>query len=266
MTVRIVTGLVLAPIAVCAAWFGPDSFAVVLLEIATILAAWEFFSMSRFKDQTTLVAIATVWTALAPMLARFAPEYLIPYACLTPMLALMIWLLRPERIASSFEEAAQFSLGCAYVGLLLAFVVRIATLPGWGGSALLILFAVVWMGDTMAYFGGKSMGRHKLYPQMSPKKTVEGSITGLAGSVGGALLVDALVGSPLSTSWLIAVGILGGVAEQTGDLLESMLKRSAGVKDSGSILPGHGGMLDRIDGLILAAPVVYYLLEAGAKN
>jgi phosphatidate cytidylyltransferase len=146
----------------------------------------------------------------------------------------------------------------------MATVVMLAMLPG-GNSGLLLLFAVVWLGDTAAYFGGKSLGRRKLYARVSPKKTLEGSFFGLLGSVLGAFLVDAVWGTPLSWYWLVVAGVAGGVAEQAGDLCESLLKRSAGIKDSGSILPGHGGMLDRIDGLLFGAPVIYgiYLVALG---
>jgi phosphatidate cytidylyltransferase len=148
-------------------------------------------------------------------------------------------------------------MGVLYVGGLMSSAAALTVIPGRGTAALLTLFVVVWMGDTLAYFGGKALGRHKLYPAVSPKKTLEGSVAGLAGSVGGALLVDALVPTGLSPLSLVLLGLAGGAIEQAGDLSESVLKRCVGIKDSGNLLPGHGGMLDRIDGLLFAAPVVW---------
>ena len=118
---------------------------------------------------------------------------------------------------------------------------------------------IVWMCDIAAYFGGKAMGKHKLFERISPKKTWEGTVSGAIGGLGMAVLFEFVW--PLSWSW-IGAGILIVVIAQMGDLVESMLKRSLDIKDSGTILPGHGGILDRFDGLFLALPVlvIYYIL------
>jgi phosphatidate cytidylyltransferase len=128
-------------------------------------------------------------------------------------------------------------------------------------QAILLLFAIIWVGDSAAYYGGRAMGRHLLAPRVSPKKTVEGAVAGLLGSV----IVGVIGGKwALDQEWtrLIVLSGLTAVAGQVGDLAESVLKRSAGVKDSSSILPGHGGILDRLDSLFFAAPVFYWLLNA----
>jgi phosphatidate cytidylyltransferase len=115
---------------------------------------------------------------------------------------------------------------------------------------------ITWVGDTAAYFVGRAIGKHALAPKLSPKKTWEGTIASMAGALllGGWLSTRINVPTPL----VLGLAAAGNIAGQMGDLLESAFKRSAGVKDSGSILPGHGGMLDRIDALILAIPVVWY--------
>jgi len=139
--------------------------------------------------------------------------------------------------------------------------------PGWAGTGLVLLpIIATWLGDTTAYFGGRAMGRRKLLPSVSPAKTVEGAVCGLVGAVGGALLVVGLLfplmggGEPLG---LVAAGFLGlviGAVAQVGDLAESALKREAGIKDSGSILPGHGGVLDRFDAILFTLPLTWLLL------
>ena len=257
MLTRIVTGVVLAPIVIAAAWFSPGVAGVGLAIAATAIAAYEYLSMWSVKEVKPAFWFFLAWTVLAPVLARIDPTYLYPYLLATPAMSLGAFLLAPSRIPKAFAESAVTAMGALYVGLLMSAVVLLATVDGWGGSGLLTLFAVVWLGDSAAYFGGKSLGRHKLHARVSPKKTMEGSIFGLLGSVGGAFLIHALFSTPLSPLQLVLVGVLGGVAEQAGDLCESVLKRSVGVKDSGNILPGHGGMLDRIDGLLFAAPIVY---------
>jgi phosphatidate cytidylyltransferase len=153
----------------------------------------------------------------------------------------------------------------AYVALLFSYMVMLADLRPDGRQGLLLLFLVVWLGDTGAYFAGRALGRHKLYPAVSPKKTVEGAVGGLAGSVAGAFIARLWLLPAMTPAECVVLGAAGAFLEQVGDLCESLLKRSAGVKDSGSVLPGHGGMLDRVDGVLFAAPLIYgYLYLKGA--
>jgi phosphatidate cytidylyltransferase len=114
---------------------------------------------------------------------------------------------------------------------------------------------VVWLGDSGAYFVGRFIGKRKLAPILSPNKTIEGAIGGVIASVVGIFIAQHLMGIPGSVEILIAFALVGGIVEQAGDLFESLLKRIAGVKDSGNVFPGHGGMLDRIDGLLFAFPL-----------
>jgi phosphatidate cytidylyltransferase len=138
----------------------------------------------------------------------------------------------------------------------LTFAVRLHGLGGLGPRLLLFALVIIWASDTVAYFVGRAIGKHPFAPDLSPKKTWEGAIAGLLGS----LLVAVIFAKwlPATLPQLLLMAGIGNVAGQIGDLLESAYKRSAGVKDSGGLLPGHGGMLDRIDALILAIPVVWY--------
>jgi len=141
------------------------------------------------------------------------------------------------------------------------------TLFGWAGTGLLLLVMIsTWFGDTTAYFGGRAIGGRKLLPSVSPAKTVSGSLSGLAGSVFMAVGVAAVLlprfggGESLSLPAAALFGLLLGMAAQIGDLAESLLKREAGVKDSGALLPGHGGVLDRFDAVFFTLPLAWYLL------
>lgn len=138
-------------------------------------------------------------------------------------------------------------------------------LMGDGSPYVMFLLAVVWSGDTGAYFGGLKFGRHKLAPTISPKKTWEGAIFGLLASALGGFLIHkfySITSKPLGHDLtVLAASLAGGILGQMGDLFESLFKRFAGVKDSGSIFPGHGGFLDRVDGLLFAAPVIWFIFH-----
>jgi phosphatidate cytidylyltransferase len=164
-------------------------------------------------------------------------------------------------------------LGTAYAALPLAFAIFLrefapgGVVPGrWEGAYLLMFpLVVTWMGDTSAYFTGKHLGRRKLLPSVSPKKTMAGGVGGLVGAVAGSVLFTALFLNAageltLPLGWAAVVGLLVGIVAQVGDLTESVLKREAGVKDSGSILPGHGGVLDRFDAVFFTVPLTYAVL------
>ncbi len=155
------------------------------------------------------------------------------------------------------------------VGMLTAIVysvfpwISIEALYQMGGDARYIFFlcAIVWAGDTGAYFSGRSLGKHKLAPRMSPNKTWEGAVGGIIASIVGAAIVKSIYGeSFLSWTTIVPAAIFGGIFGQLGDLTESTFKRFAEVKDSGKIFPGHGGFLDRVDGLLFAAPVIWFIL------
>jgi len=159
--------------------------------------------------------------------------------------------------------------GCLILGFLLS--VSYGALPwlaiwdlylmGEHARYLIFLLAVVWSGDTGGYFGGRYFGKHKLAPRMSPKKTWEGAVFGIIASLAGGMGVNALYSGALAPwSVVFVASFFGGAFGQLGDLVESLIKRFCGVKDSGVIVPGHGGFLDRADGLIFAAPIVWFIL------
>jgi phosphatidate cytidylyltransferase len=148
------------------------------------------------------------------------------------------------------------AIGFFYVGLLPLSVLKLLELPR-GELWFTLLITIVFSGDTLAYFGGKFFGKNKLSPSLSPQKTIEGGITGLFGSCLVSVILGHYFFSQDSSLFFALLGLIAGVFAQTGDLFESLLKRIAKVKDSGKIMPGHGGVLDRVDGVLFAAPIVY---------
>ena len=169
----------------------------------------------------------------------------------------LIALFRLQEIRQAAAEAALVLMGFLYVPLLLSHLVLIRMLPH-GVSWLFLIMVIVMTGDSAAYYVGSSLGKTKIYPAVSPKKSVEGSLGGLAGSVVGAFIAKAVFFPELSPFDCVATALLLGVLGQLGDLFESLIKRSCGVKDSGVIFPGHGGILDRLDSILFAGPAAYY--------
>ena len=172
-------------------------------------------------------------------------------------------------LASPYRSWSATLGGIAWVGGGLAGLRALASSHPANGvldphPIILMLLLPVWAGDTFAYFGGRAFGRRPLIPKVSPKKTVEGAACGLIGALLLSVAVGAWFGIPLGRA--LTVGLAVGGLGPAGDFLESLLKRRAGVKDSGTLLPGHGGLLDRLDSLLLAAPVATLILSIGEKN
>ena len=138
---------------------------------------------------------------------------------------------------------------------------HLATLDYWGAFTVIGILASIWMCDTAAYFGGRAMGKHKLFPRVSPKKTWEGALWGLAAAIATMLAVKVLFLAYLATVHAVVIGGCIGTIGQLGDLVESLLKRDAGKKDSSTLLPGHGGVFDRFDSLIFVSPVLFLYLD-----
>jgi phosphatidate cytidylyltransferase len=174
--------------------------------------------------------------------------------------AMVAGLTRPDPIEGASARIGWLIAGPLYLGALLG-VIGLLFLRERGGYWVLLAMLVTWLGDSAAYFVGRSIGRHKLYPIVSPNKSVEGAIAGLFGSMAGALLARFLFLPSLPLTSGLAVAAFAGALGQMGDLSESLIKRSCGVKDSGRIVPGHGGILDRIDALLFAGPVIWLYAE-----
>jgi len=256
---RVITAAVLIPLVLLLLLKG--SFLLVVLAAALVaeLAAWEYLSIADIQGSRRtllLIAIAVLFAA-----TWSSPSLITPVIGLCSLVLLIVCSFRSP-LDRVLPEAAFSVFGLLYCGLTLVTLPLIWVQQD-GPSLLVFLFCVVWIGDTAALYVGRSFGRHKLAPQISPNKTWEGTAASLAGSllIAAGLVALARLGTlhfnaPL-TQWLLLAAVLNLFA-QVGDLVESAIKRGAGVKDSGVMLPGHGGILDRIDALLLAAPALWY--------
>jgi phosphatidate cytidylyltransferase len=267
---RVLTAIVLIPVVFLLVFLGPrwQWLFTTATALVAALAAWEYLGLAQQKGANP-PRIAVVVAILALFAGNFQwPDELsliIGLLCL----GLLVYCTFRSTTSQALADAASSVFCLIYVGLTLLALPDLRAQTD-GPSLVVFLLCVVWAGDIAALYIGRPFGRHKLAPSLSPNKTWEGSIASIAGSL---LVAAALLGisnylarfNSVALSyadevwwyWLL-LAVLVNIAAQVGDLAESALKRSAGVKDSGNLLPGHGGILDRIDALLLAAPALWY--------
>ncbi len=274
--VRVATAAMLVPVTVAAVWYGPLWLVALLVALVTLAGVEEFLALGAqqglgsyrwWTDFCALAVVAAQWNAAAGgrwtggsarrwLVSGDGPPAMgVELALLAFVLGIAAMVVLGHRALKDVLPSVGTS-GAALLLIALPFshMVRLHGLDD-GRIWLLFTLALVWLGDTLAYFIGRRVGRLPLAPQISPKKTWEGA----AANVVGALLAAAVFSMWLDVGvmHLFTIALLASVAGQFGDLLESAYKRGAGVKESGALLPGHGGLLDRVDALIFAAPVVW---------
>lgn len=269
---RIVTALILIPLVFALVFLGQREQWLFTLAVALVamLAAWEFLAMAE-KAGANPPRIAV----LVAILALFAGNFAWPdqTAAILGMLSLGLLVYctfsRPVEQMMADTSASVFCL--LYLGFTLIALPALRAQTN-GASLVVFLLCAVWAGDTSALYVGRAWGRHKMAPSLSPNKTWEGTLGSVAGSLlatcgllGLAHLLavqwdSAVLSYPEDVWYWLGLAVVVNIGAQVGDLIESALKRSAGVKDSGSLLPGHGGVLDRVDALLVAAPVLWYAL------
>lgn len=263
---RVAVAAVGIPLALVLAYLGDTWLAGFLAAMASI-GAWEFARMHRARGVKASPVLAG-FMAGAIVVAAAAAE-MSDFIVVVTLLGLLVGSVVLARAPAESEpgQAIVITLfGAAYTGLLLSFAVWLRELAGGAqdATAVAVLFlpvGVTWLGDTAAYFGGRSFGRRRLAPAISPNKTWEGAIAGLVATALGAWayaeLTRGLVAWTAGVGTLLAFGGVVSVAGQVGDLFESRFKRDCGVKDSSSLIPGHGGVLDRMDSLLFVFPVAF---------
>ena len=251
MKTRILAALVGIPLVLAAVvGAGPKLFGALVLALA-LLALHEYLSICRVEP---LIAGGVLLAAVPVLVA--VPVGAAPAVGAGALLALaLLALWRVGEPARRMQGLAEGVLGLAYIGYAMACLWLLRMETPRGSAWLILILASTWAGDSAAYFVGSRFGKRRLAPALSPNKTWAGAIGGLAGSVAGGLLAlplfDGAVPAALAASASLAVGVTG----QLGDLFESLWKRAKGVKDSGRLIPGHGGILDRIDSLLMGIPV-----------
>jgi len=277
---RVATAALLIPFAVGLALWSSTAVLALALALVVMIALLEYFSLGdaighrAYRYWTVTCAWMLIY---AQWSAAIAPDCGLPrgltihggpyslfeifptvqgvlFLFVLGVAVLTLWTKRP--LVEALPAAGISASGLLLIAFPLSYALRLHGLRVQGRPLLLFALVITWVGDSAAYFVGRSIGKHALAPRLSPKKTWEGTVASILGSLIVALIFGRFMTVPLVH--LLGMAAVGNVAGQVGDLLESAYKRSSGIKDSGSLLPGHGGVLDRIDALILAIPVVWY--------
>ncbi|HZM89275.1 MAG TPA: phosphatidate cytidylyltransferase [Blastocatellia bacterium] len=265
---RILTAVVALPILLYTVWSQSPYFFVGLTTIAIVLALAEFCGLAAkvgCKPQ-----IGAAYAAALVVVASFVFEE--PALAVAVLAGLSIWSLaaavfKPGDLKTSLVSVSATVFGVVYVALLASCLVGVrmiadtaprAPVPHLAAKLLTTFFAIVMMTDTGAFYTGRMLGRHKLAPRVSPGKTIEGAIGGFLTAIAAGVLCKLTFFPEIPIAHVLVLGAALGAIGQIGDLAESLLKRGSNVKDSGNLLPGHGGMLDRIDSLLFCAPLLYF--------
>lgn len=273
---RVLTALLIAPAAIAAVLLLPTPWMVALTAIAFLVALWEWLRLAGIDDSLSrgllllanlLMMAALVWASPGDGGGALVLFKLASVVGVVWWLLAMLWLRHPEFGANQGPHACVLKLAAASLAIVpawcaLALIHASDGVPSalpfvpQGHVWLLLALMIVWAADTGAYFTGRKFGKRKLAPVVSPNKTVEGMAGGLVAGVLVAVLLAPVAGASLAELPLVAlVALLTAIFSVFGDLFESLLKRQAGVKDSGTLLPGHGGILDRVDSVLAALPV-----------
>lgn len=263
---RILTALVALPILLFTVWSPIPYFFVGLAAIAALLGLAEFYKLaSRIGGTPSHVpGFAAALLVLASFVLN-RPEYCVPVIAALTITSLGAGLLHTDQMEKALISGSATVLGVLYVALLAGFLIGVRMLSdvetgiGHVAPKLITTFlAMVMLTDTGAYYTGRTLGKHKLSPKVSPGKTIEGAIGGLIAGILAGPLCRAIFFPEIPLIHSVILGAAVSVTGQIGDLVESMLKRGSQVKDSSNLLPGHGGMLDRLDSILFAAPLIYY--------
>jgi phosphatidate cytidylyltransferase len=270
---RILTALVLIPLVLVLVFLGKPWMVTLATAALAALAAWEYLGLTEqngAKPPRIAVLVAIVALFAGKLLTdyfSYPDETAAIFGILS--LSLLVYCVFRSPTARVLSDAAVSIFCLFYVGFTLLALPALREQAN-GPSLVTFLLCVVWAGDIVAMYVGRALGRHKMAPQLSPNKTWEGAVGSVVGSLlaaGGLLWLtewtavrfnSAKLSFPEEVWYWLVLAVVINVAAQVGDLAESALKRSVGVKDSGTLLPGHGGVLDRIDALLLAAPVLWY--------
>jgi phosphatidate cytidylyltransferase len=262
---RVIVSIFAIPLIVLASYFGSYYFFVFTLAIG-LISYYEFSGMVKKN-----IANVNLWFGLLAVCVIITNQFyhvvdLIPLLFVVILLLLMIELFRNK--GSVVNNLGATVLGIIYIGLFSSALIAIREfypnvneLYPRGGFVIISMLAAIWVCDSAAFFGGTAFGKHKLFPRISPNKSWEGALLGFLFAILTMLLAKLIVLDFLSWTNVIVLGIIIGIIGQLGDLVESSIKRDAGIKDSSSIIPGHGGIFDRFDSLLFSAPAIWLYLK-----
>tara|TARA_B100000959_G_scaffold193174_1_gene201982 strand:+ start:525 stop:1322 length:798 start_codon:yes stop_codon:yes gene_type:complete len=256
---RIISAIVFLPAFFLIIQYGSPAVFFVFLSAILLAALFEFYTLLIQNNQKCMIYSGMILGWFIALSFFINLNQLILYSIVILVMGLFfVKLFSKQPINYVAEEISNTIFGVMYVAFLLSYIIFIRKEEA-GRELIFMLFLIIWLGDTLAYYIGTLAGKHLLAPSISPKKSIEGAIAGLLGSVGGALLAHYWFYPAISIANCTILALVTGIAGQMGDLCESLIKRNLNVKDSGFLVPGHGGLLDRLDSILFSAPVFYYI-------
>ncbi len=258
---RAISAIILAPLIILLVWWGGYPYSATIV-IATSLMLIEFWGLSRSigaKAGRIFIVVCGVLCCLSAV-DSFGFQIPIEFVLALTLLLSFSYQIFRDQVNFAFLSVASTLLGVIYIGWAFGYhLLLLRDIGGAGRGLIFLLLVTIWLNDIAAYLFGKWFGTHKLSPTISPGKTIEGTIAGLVfGTFGAVGVWSFFLKDVLTVPHALILGLLLGIAGQLSDLSESIIKRSADAKDSGHLIPGHGGLLDRCDSLIFSAPVLYY--------
>lgn len=263
LTIRVLVATIGIPLIVLITLYGKLPFFAFILAIST-LATYEYYKLANLKNSAPIVLLGMLAIFAIDLIFYFDKvQHLVSLFILTILLIGLVELFRKPKPGgwSAISNLATTLFPIFYIGLSLGTLIGLRESKYFdyfkAGVFIISIFAIIWICDTAAYFVGKSFGKRKLYERVSPNKTVEGFIGGLIFAFISSFIAKYAVLDSLTIYDAVAIATIVGIFGQLGDLVESLIKRDAGVKDSSNIIPGHGGVFDRFDSLIYVAPLVY---------
>ncbi len=275
MIQRILTAIVVLPVLLAVVYWGIVPVAIAT-GLAVLICMSEYYESLRAAGYHPRVAVGVISAFLfcaASALRGFVSVDFTGLALSSSILLIMTSELFRRQGEDCLIGWALTFIGTCYIGWLFSYYILLRGLhtplgSGWlaplhiapGAAWVYTVMAITWFEDAAAYFVGRTFGRHRMAPIISPNKSWEGAAAGFAAAIVAALLCVPLLGRPISATQAVGLGMAGGVAGPVGDIVESLIKRRIGLKDMGTIVPGHGGILDRVDSLLFSAPVIYYLI------
>jgi phosphatidate cytidylyltransferase len=262
LVIRIISALILLPLVVLLVYLG-GLYSVVLMGLAAAACAGEYYAIT-LKKLSPAAWVGMAMAGLLPFLPLSNGEST-GQGAFWVVAFFLFFAFTYHLLRGPLQEApvmvSHLVTGLIYGSVGLTALSALRLRPEEGLGWVIAALVITWANDTSAYFAGRFLGRHKLYPEVSPNKTWEGFFGGMVGSVVGMFIARGFFFPMFTVTDSLVLGILGGILGPLGDLVESMLKRAYGVKDSGRIIPGHGGVLDRIDALLFNAPLVFVYVQ-----
>jgi phosphatidate cytidylyltransferase len=254
---RLLIALLTVPLLYLYVMYLPPEYFLFLMTLFSTIGLAEFYSICRIRG--LFMYSGLFWGAALLIVFFTAPGLFLPLLLGAVLATMTLRLFLKRDPAGSIPAVAAAVFGLIYMPGLMTFQLSLVQAgPAW----IVLLYSSVWAADSMAYYVGKGIGKRKLYAEMSPNKTMEGAVGSLIGGIVGAAVIKATLLAQITILQTVIMGLAVGLSTMIGDLVESMFKRDAGVKDSSHLLPGHGGVLDKLDGVTFAGPVFYWICLA----